>query len=231
MITDSASSVFGKVGEARRLDLFAKGCPRDLARGEYLFFKGDPARRVWAVERGVMKLSLVDATGRPSLLGVVGPGDIIGELAAADGYGQPYDAVAATPVVLTSFDADDAMSAILSSSDAAAELCAQLASRTRSVLGAVDERAGDVTARIAGRLLELADLLGRMRSGTIEMEVPLAQEDIGRLAGMCRESACRTMRQLKADGVLDYRGRKMRILRPDVLERLRCGGRAARPSR
>lgn len=232
MITGTVSSVFGKLHERDRDRLFDRGCVRELSAGEYLFFRGDDARRLWSVEAGVIKLSLADETGRPSLLGIATPGDVIGELAASDGDGQPYDALAASPTVLISLDADETMDAIFRSSAASAELCAQMAARTRSILGTADERStGDVTARLAGRLLELAELLGRMRSGTIEMDVPLPQEDLGRLAGMCRETACRTMRRLKADGVLDYSGRNMRILRPDVLERLRCGGRAAKPSR
>jgi hypothetical protein len=43
---------------------------------------------------------------------------------------------------------------------------------------------------------------------------------------MCRESACKTMSKMKKQGVIDYKGRKLRILRPDVLEKIRCAGRA-----
>lgn len=232
MLTSSVSSVIGKIDEPLRTNLLSRGCRKDLRRGEYLFFKGDPARRVWSIESGVMKLCLSDEYGRMNLLGVAPAGDIIGELAASDGDGQPFDAVTATPCVLLSFEAKLFMDTVLSSPAASAELCAQMAARSRSVLEAVTERTnGDVTARLAGRLLDLAEVLGRMSAGTIEMDVPLAQEDIGRLAGMCRESTCRTMRRLKADGILDYSGRKLRILKPDALARLRCGGRAAKPCR
>jgi hypothetical protein len=31
------------------------------------------------------------------------------------------------------------------------------------------------------------------------------------------------LRRLKADGVVDYEGRKLRILRPDTLRMMRCG--------
>lgn len=227
----SASSVIEKIDPLLRKRLLQGGCTKELSRGEYLFFRGDPARRVWSLESGVLKFCLSDEAGRPTLLGLGIPGELVGELAVSDGGGQPYDAVAAARCTLISFDADALMDFVSSSPTASQELLAQMAGRSRSVLDAVTERNyGDVTARLAGRLMELAELLGRMHSGTIEMEVPLAQEDIGQLAGMCRETACRALRQLKAEGVLDYRGRKMRILRPDVLERLRCGGRGVRPS-
>ena len=95
---------------------------------------------------------------------------------------------------------------------------------------AVERTSSEVPARLAGRLLDLADLLGTVRQGAVEMELPLAQGDLGRLAGMCRESACKTLRRFKSQGLLDYRGRRLRILRPDALERWssRCKHRSRR---
>jgi CRP-like cAMP-binding protein len=108
---------------------------------------------------------------------------------------------------------------------AALELARSLARRNRWLCDAAVERsAGSVAARLAGRLLDLADALGQVGEGCVELELPLAQDDLGRLAGMSRESACKTLRHLQAAGVLAYRGRRLRILRPDALERIRCSG-------
>jgi CRP-like cAMP-binding protein len=59
----------------------------------------------------------------------------------------------------------------------------------------------------------------------------VAQGDLGRLAGISRESTCKALRSFQSQGLLDYRGRRLRILRPDVLERIRCTGRMARGPR
>jgi CRP-like cAMP-binding protein len=66
-------------------------------------------------------------------------------------------------------------------------------------------------------------MLGTEENDTITLDLPLGQKDLGKLAGMCRESTCKTLRRLKADGIVDYRGRTMRILRPDSLKMMRCG--------
>jgi CRP-like cAMP-binding protein len=123
-------------------------------------------------------------------------------------------------------DADMFVQMLSRSPSGALELARAMAQRTRWLCDAALERStATVPARLAGRLLDLADLLGRVDRGAIEMELPLAQEDLGSLAGMCRESACKTLRTFKRQGLLDYRGRRLRILRPDALERIRCSGR------
>ena len=71
-----------------------------------------------------------------------------------------------------------------------------------------------------GRILDLVDAFGHRSPGEIRLELPLPQRDLAQLAGISRETACRTLRRLKKTGVLDYRGRDLRILRPDLLERL-----------
>jgi CRP-like cAMP-binding protein len=140
---------------------------------------------------------------------------------------QPLDAIAATPCDVIGLDADLFLEVVSRNAESALELATALATRMRWMCDTAMERSSsEVTGRLAGRLLDLADMLGRVNDGAVEMEMPLAQGDLGQLAGMCRESACKTLRKFKADGVVDYRGRKLRILRPDVLERIRCAGRA-----
>ena len=132
-----------------------------------------------------------------------------------------------TPCDVVGLDADHFIEFVSRNAEAAVALGTSRASRMRWMCDTAMERtSSEISGRLAGRLLDLADILGRVNDGAVEMEVPLAQTDLGRLAGMCRESTCKTLRKFKAQGVVDYRGRKLRILRPDVLEKIRCAGRA-----
>jgi CRP-like cAMP-binding protein len=61
--------------------------------------------------------------------------------------------------------------------------------------------------------------------------VRLTQKDLALLAGVSRESACRTLGRLKRDGVVHYNRAGLRVLRPDLLDRFRCARRAPSPPR
>ena len=218
--------------EAERIRLLDRAVPRRLARGDALCFAGDIERRVHFVCTGFMKLSACDGEGRETTLALATEGDIVGETAAVDGGPQPMDVVAITRCEVLGVDADLFLDVVTNDPRASLELARVVAVRTRWIAATASERATtDVSARLAARLLDLAEMLGRMRSGTIEVHLPLTRTDVGQLAGMCRESASKTINRLARQGVLDYSGKTLRIFRPDVLERIRCAGRAAEPCR
>jgi CRP-like cAMP-binding protein len=226
-----SSRVTDCLPESERERLLDRGVARRLTSGDILYLAGDRDRRVHIVVAGVIKMTARDAQGTETILCLAIPGDIVGDLAAVDTLPQPLDAVAATAATVVGLDADLFIEIVAGSRVASLELARSLAARTRWICDTALERTtGEVPARLAGRLLDLADLMGAVRHGAIEIDLPLAQRDLGRLAGMCRESACKTLRRFKSQGMLDYEGRRLRILRPDALERIRCGGRAVRPS-
>lgn len=223
----AAIPVIEKLPQAERERLLARAVKRQLNRGDILHLAGDPADRVHLVLDGVVKLSLRDSEGDETILGLAPAGTAVGDLAAVDGRPQPLDAVAATPAVVSGLDAKLFTEIVFAHPSAALELSRAQASRTRWMIETALERtSGEIAARLAGRLLDLGRLLGTAQGETISLELPLGQRDLGKLAGICRESTCKTLRRLKADGVLDYEGRKLRILRPDTLRMMRCGSGA-----
>ena len=219
--------VLAAIHERDRQALLDRAVPRRLSQGDRLYLAGDRARRVHLVRSGIMKLVARGVEGAETILCLAVPGEPLGEVAAVDELPQPLDAVAATPAHLLGVDADHFVEAVFRSPAAARELAVLTARRQRWLCDtAVERSSAEVPARLAGRLLDLADLLGRVEDGAIAVDMPVSQSDLGRLSGMCRESACKTLRRFKRMGLVDYRGRRMRILQPAGLERIRCGGRA-----
>lgn len=226
MVSVSNSPVLWALGDADLHRLIDRSIPRRLAAREILHLAGASAERVHLLTRGVIKLTARDGQGRCTILGLAVPGDLVGDVAALDGGGQPLDAVAAVASELLSLDSIILLEALSRSPEAAMELATSLATRTRWLgESALERTSSEVPARMAGRLLWLAGLLGKTRGSTLEVELPLLQEDLGRLAGMSRESACKALRSFRAQGLLDYRGRRLKILRPDMLDRISCAGR------
>lgn len=210
-----------------RKNLLDRGVRRTFIRREFVVLAGTMPERVYVVRRGLIKLAARDAEGRETILGLAVPGDLVGELVALDGGPQPLDAIAVTRSEVMSLCARRFEDALSGCPAAAVALARIEAERMRWMCATALERSSAaVSERIAARLLHLASLLGKSEGDAIEFAVPVAQADIAGLAGMCRESACKAIRTLRSQGVLEYRGRRLRILRPDALERLRCAGRA-----
>ena len=232
MRTFSCSSVLSRLSPAAQGALRAGSAVKEIAAGTVIVVGGETSERVHLVTSGAVKLLIVDAAGNESLVGLALEGDLIGDIAALDCSPEPYDAIAATDATIVSIERARFLDIVSADPRALLELATDLAVRVRAFSAAATERGSRyVEARLAGRLLELANATGRMCSGTIELDMPLCQTDLARLSGTSRESACRTLRRFKEEGVLDYAPGQFRIFKPDVLERIRCGERAAKPSR
>lgn len=221
----ATSAVLAELSDEERHRLLGRSVARSLDRGEVLHLAGDAADRVHLVTRGVLKLSICNAAGDETILGLAPSGAIVGDIAATDERPQPLDAIAVTPAQVVGMDAELFVTIVYGNQRAARALATAAAARGRWMIETVLERtSGEVGERLAGRLLDLADMLGHDNGLWIEMELPIGQRDLGKLAGVCRESTCKTLRRMKAAGVLDYEGRRLRILRPDTLRMMRCGG-------
>ena len=222
----SLSEIIDVLADNDRTIVLDRLVRRNLRRGEALYFAGERVGRAHFVQSGMLKLSARSVDGAETILCLALPGEIVGEVAALDDLPQPLDAVAATPSVAYGMDSGLLVEILDRNPLATIALARQMGQRLRWLCESAQERtSSEVPARLASRLLNLADLLGRPNAGTIEMDLPLPQHDLGSLAGMCRESACKTLRLFKSAGLLDYKGRRVRILRPDGLEKIRCGGR------
>jgi CRP-like cAMP-binding protein len=207
-----------------RAYLLEQAVPRRLAPDQVLALSGDDVRLVYAVRSGILKLSSRDLHGRQTTLGLAVPTDLLGLASALTGEGHHLDAIPLTDVTLLAFCTDRFVHALTLEPQSALTAARCVAHEARALTQTVLERTmTSGCERLAGRLLELGDRFGRNTAGTIRLELPLNQSDIGELAGLSRESVCKTMRWFKSVGAAEYDTGRRLILRPEVLEAIRRG--------
>lgn len=206
--------------------LFEGAVRRRLKRGEVLHLTGDRSARVHQIQHGVMLEVARDRSGAETIVGLVGHRQVVDVASAADGSPHHCDAFAATDCLVAGVDAAWFRRKVECDSTLAMALAGSLAARVRRLSDTAHERSAQrVEGRVASGLLDMAAVLGREVDGEIELELPVGQREFGRFAGTSRESTCKTLRRFKDQGLVDYRGRRLRILRPDALSYLRCAGR------
>jgi CRP-like cAMP-binding protein len=183
-----------------------------IRHGQALFVEGDRAERVFLLQRGWVIISCVGAGGREVVLGVSGPGDVIGELSAFDEQPRSATAVAADDVEAVVAPAW-ALTKALDNLGAAHELIAVLAVRVRDDTRKLVEFATLSTlGRIAWRLLELSDRFGEPVPDGIAVSLPLSQDQLASWCGASREAAVRALRSLRTLGIIST-GRHSVIIR------------------
>jgi CRP-like cAMP-binding protein len=192
---------------------------RRFRRGQALFTEGDVAERVFLIDRGRVLISCTSADGREIVLGLRGPGDVIGELSALDG-----EVRSATALVVADVEAvvapGSALTRALENVAAARQLISILATRLRDADRKRLEFATlDTLGRVAERLLELVAGFGSAGPEGIIIELPLSQEQLASWCGASRESTVKALATLRALNCIST-GRHSLVIRDvDALRR------------
>lgn len=158
---------------------------RSLIRGQFVFRNGDLASHLFVTESGSVKLAALAPDGRETLISVLGPGETFGEVTATqqvhDARANETGAVLALPLVL--------VRDVLGGERAGDLVIAMLSERLRRTTVTLHGlMRGDVRARVAARLCELAEHHGAAGTTGIRLRVRVTQEDLAHMTGTSRES-------------------------------------------
>ena len=109
---------------------------RQLFAGEVLYRQDDPSDCAWLIESGTIEL--VSTQGRRTVShGVLGPGELIGELGMLDGAPRSATATARGDAVLMAIDHDQFLDRLEAGDPIVRTLVDSLRRRTRSILAAL----------------------------------------------------------------------------------------------
>ena len=148
-----------------------------LRRGDVIFEKGDPATSLYVVFSGRVAIAAKAADGRESVISVLGPGALFGEMSLFDGGVRSAHARALTTVHLIAVAFDDVREVLSHRPDVLWAVVRILARRLRATDEALaDAMFLDVTGRTAKRLLALAE-------GEDYFRMPLTQEELAGMVG------------------------------------------------
>jgi CRP/FNR family transcriptional regulator, cyclic AMP receptor protein len=183
--------------EWRELD--RRGTPRRYRARQILFRDGDRGGTVLAVRSGRVKISLYTPAGRELVVAIKEPGELLGELSAIDGRRRSATAQALEPVEVLVVASEQFLELVVSQPRVALRLLRALASQIRDTdRDSIDRLSGDVTSRVARRLLELAERFGEHGSSGLEIALPLSHGDLAGWVGASREATSRALAELRA---------------------------------
>ena len=191
----------------RGLDAYPR---RELGKGEQLYGAGDPADTVFRVDQGLVKLGIDAASGRERIVGVAGPGDLIGALTPGQRALRESAVALSGSVVVTVVPRNDAADFEPALFRAAGEQLAR-------VTVALEDGELPVPARLARALLRLAERFGQpSEAGSVRLTLPLTHENLAAMIGAARETTTAGLSQLRRLGLLEGTRGSYRF-RPDAL--------------
>ncbi|MEY4323809.1 MAG: hypothetical protein RL410_1590 [Actinomycetota bacterium] len=189
-------------------------------KGEVIFREHDLGDRLYVIMSGKVTLGQKAADGRETLIAVLGPGEMFGELSLFDPGERTATAIALTDATVLGLSRDALRPLLVSRPEVAEKLLQALAQRLRRTEGALADLIFlDVPARVAKALIELSEKFGVMRGGELFVEHDMTQEELAQLVGASRETVNKALADFANRDFVRVEQRSVTILDVDHLTR------------
>lgn len=185
---------------------------KPLRAGDSLFRTGDPLGAVFVASEGAFKTIGINEAGEEHVLGFHLPGELFGLDALGSGHHR-CDAVALTEARVCELP--------FASLASVASQLPGLQQQLLRIMGQSTDRDHDhvdvlsrrqASERIALFLQGLAERYRRIGGSSDSFQLPMTRDEIARYLGLALETVSRSFSRLHEDGVIDVRGRRVRVL-------------------
>jgi len=214
--------VFANLGERELDELAQVAHTRRLRPREELFHKGDEGSQVYVIVRGRLRVGTTSADGDDVLFGIMNPGEVFGELALLAGGQRTGTVTAIDECELLCLERRDFLSFLRRGHpDVAIHLLEALAERLRRISEFVEDTVFlNLPARLAKKLLGLAEAYGEQGERGVRIDLKLSQQELATMVGTTRESVNKQMRAWEDEGVVTSERGFITIHRRQELEAL-----------
>lgn len=210
------SALDAEAAAALRASMTEKRVPRSGV----IFSEGEPGDRMYVILDGKVKLGQTSPDGRESLLAVLGPGEVFGELSLFDPGPRTATATAVTDTVVVGLGHADLRPWLTGRPEVAEALLQALAQRLRRTNEALADLVfSDVPGRVAKQLLELADKFGQPGPDGVLVHHDLTQEELAQLVGASRETVNKALADFTQRGWVEVDQRQVLLVDMERLAR------------
>ena len=176
---------------------------RSYRRGEVIFHRGDPAGALHIVKSGRVKIHSPSSEGEDTVLALYHEGECFGEMAALDGGPRSSSATAVELTETLTLLREDLLALLREEPELALATIQELIARLRRTNAFLEDAYYlSLDARMARRLLELAESQGHETADGIEVPFPLTQQDLAGMLGVTRVSVNRLLGAYQDEGLI-----------------------------
>jgi CRP-like cAMP-binding protein len=212
-------SIFSSLNETELDLLLAATTTKRLKAKETLFRKGDEGNQLYGILSGSLKVTTTGTDGKDVMFSLMGPGEVLGEIALLDSEERSATVVAVEATELLTLHRRELIPFLENHPRATIGLAGVLAARVRRLSErAEDRQTMPLPGRIAKRLIALADQYGKRPIVGGPVEVRLPQQDLADLVGTTRESVNKQLRTWEEEGIVELGRGRVVLKKPEALE-------------
>src|SRR3984957_15216074 len=183
----------------------------EYSRGESIYSQGEPAESVMYVQKGGVKFSVVNGSGKEAVVAMFGPNDFFGEGCMTGQLARTGTATAISPTPLLTIDKDELLHMLHTRHTLSNHFVEYMLSHNNRVEeDLIDQLFNSSEKRLARTLL----VLGRYGKAQhqAEGELPnVTQEMLSQIVGTTRSRVNFFMNKFRKLGLIEYHRRRIKI--------------------
>jgi CRP/FNR family transcriptional regulator len=188
---------------------------REFSRGENIFSEGSESTGYYIIINGRVKVYKLSVEGKEQILHIVGPKELLGAVSAFAGSPYPAHADAMEKTKAFFFPRKDFLEMIRKEPSVVMNMMANLSMRLQHFTRMIEDLSlKEVPGRLAAYLLYLCKQTGC--GDTVEIDISKGQ--LASLIGTIPETLSRILRRMSEKGIIDVKGKKIRIVNRKVLQ-------------
>lgn len=204
----AAIGLFSGLGERELAALAGVAEVRRYAKGEDIFFAGEPAAGFFSVASGKVRIYQTSLSGKEHIIHVFGPGEVFAEVAVFSGGVFPANAQAMEDGEYLFFPRQRFRRLIAAEPDLAMDMLGLLSIRLRQLVKKIEDLSlREVPARLAAHLLLLQ---AQSKKHRLTLDLPKGQ--LAAYLGTIPETLSRVLRRFSDDGLIELSGNSLAIL-------------------
>jgi CRP/FNR family transcriptional regulator, cyclic AMP receptor protein len=188
------------------------GSKKVFKKNDVILMEDEVGTALFVIANGKVKVSRTSTDGREVILTILSESDFFGEMAILDGQTRSATVVATEDSELFLIQRNDFLNLLKEYPEVSIALLQELTKRLRATdvkIKALSLK--DAEGKVATVILQIADDIGKIRQGKVEIEKLPLQQDLANMAGTSRETISRTLHSFAKKGLIELDGNKLRI--------------------
>jgi CRP/FNR family transcriptional regulator, cyclic AMP receptor protein len=189
------------------------GSQKTYPKESIIVSENEAGAALYIIVEGKVKISRRNSDDREVILSILGESDFFGEMSIIDGESRSANVTAMEDSRLLIIQRNEFLALLNSHPEVSIALLHELTQRLRNAdikIKALSLKDSD--GKVATVILQLAEDMGMIKNGIVEIEKLPFQHDLANMAGTSRETISRTLSSFAKKGLIEHEGSRLRIL-------------------
>ena len=207
--------IFSELDDASLEKVSKLGTVQSFVKDAVILSEQEAGSALFVIVSGKVKISRVsnDNLDKEVILSLLNSSDFFGEMALLDGLKRSATVTAMEESKVFIIQRNDFLDLLKTHPEVSISLLQELTQRLRAAgmkIKALSLK--DAEGKVATVLLQLADDIGKIKQGVVEIEKLPYQHELANMAGTSRETISRTLHSFAKKGLVELEGSKLRII-------------------